>query len=97
MLLFIAWLFALLASEFLLLQINSVNVIFPLVYLFIGIVYLYQKNKLRNMVWLDENLRVIRFLNLKIVFVAAMSIILSIVVYINFVVSSFVFIQWMRS
>lgn len=57
MLLFISWLFALVGSELLLLQINSVSIIMPLLYLSMGIMYLYQKNKIRNMLWLDANLK----------------------------------------
>lgn len=57
MLLFISWLFALIGSELLLLQINSASIIIPVLYLSMGVMYLYQKNKIRNMVWLDENLK----------------------------------------
>ena len=48
MLLFISWLFALVGSELLLLQINSVSIIMPLLYLSMGIMYLYQKNKINR-------------------------------------------------
>lgn len=49
MLLFISWLFALIGSELLLLQINSASIIIPVLYLSMGVMYLYQKNKIRNM------------------------------------------------
>lgn len=79
MLLFISWLFALIGSELLLLQINSASIIIPVLYLSMGVMYLYQKNKIRNMVWLDENLKKRRTLNLKVLFLAALLIMLSIV------------------
>jgi hypothetical protein len=78
MLLFISWLFALIGSELLLLQINSASIIIPVLYLSMGVMYLYQKNKIRNMVWLDENLKE-RHLNLKSIILAALLIMLSIV------------------
>ncbi|HGH4642795.1 TPA: hypothetical protein ACJIWV_004665, partial [Enterobacter asburiae] len=78
MLLFISWLFALIGSELLLLQINSASIIIPVLYLSMGVMYLYQKNKIRNMVWLDENLKKRRTLNLKVLFLAALLIMLSI-------------------
>ncbi|HAT7490609.1 TPA: hypothetical protein QCK15_004037, partial [Enterobacter asburiae] len=88
MLLFISWLFALIGSELLLLQINSASIIIPVLYLSMGVMYLYQKNKIRNMVWLDENLKKRRTLNLKVLFLAALLIMLSIVAHINFAINS---------
>lgn len=96
MLLFISWLFALVGSELLLLQINSVSIIMPLLYLSMGIMYLYQKNKIRNMLWLDANLKT-RILNLKVLFVAALSIMLSIVAHINFAINSLLIMQWLKA
>ncbi|MCM7138487.1 hypothetical protein [Enterobacter cloacae] len=97
MLLFISWLFALVGSELLLLQINSVSIIMPLLYLSMGIMYLYQKNKIRNMLWLDANLKKTRILNLKVLFVAALSIMLSIVAHINFTINSLLIMQWLKA
>ncbi|EKS9204125.1 hypothetical protein [Enterobacter cloacae] len=97
MLLFISWLFALVGSELLLLQINSVSIIMPLLYLSMGIMYLYQKNKIRNMLWLDANLKKTRILNLKVLFVAAFSIMLSIVAHINFAINSLLIMQWLKA
>lgn len=97
MLLFISWLFALVGSELLLLQINSVSIIMPLLYLSMGIMYLYQKNKIRNMLWLDANLKKTRILNLKVLFVAALSIMLSIVTHINFAINSLLIMQWLKA
>lgn len=97
MLLFISWLFALVGSELLLLQINSVSIIMPLLYLSMGIMYLYQKNKIRNMLWLDANLKKTRILNLKVLFVAALGIMLSIVAHINFAINSLLIMQWLKA
>jgi len=97
MLLFISWLFALVGSELLLLQINSVSIIMPLLYLSMGIMYLYQKNKIRNMLWLDANLKKTRILNLKVLFVAALSIMLSIVAHIKFAINSLLIMQWLKA
>ncbi|EPE9326036.1 hypothetical protein ACU7TN_003927, partial [Enterobacter asburiae] len=94
MLLFISWLFALIGSELLLLQINSASIIIPVLYLSMGVMYLYQKNKIRNMVWLDENLKKRRTLNLKVLFLAALLIMLSIVAHINFAINSLLIVQW---
>ena len=88
--------FALVGSELLLLQINSVSIIMPLLYLSMGIMYLYQKNKIRNMLWLDANLKT-RILNLKVLFVAALSIMLSIVAHINFAINSLLIMQWLKA
>lgn len=97
MLLFISWLFALIGSELLLLQINSASIIIPVLYLSMGVMYLYQKNKIRNMVWLDENLKKRRTLNLKVLFLAALIIMLSIVAHINFTINSLLIVQWIKA
>lgn len=97
MLLFIPWLFALIGSELLLLQINSASIIIPVLYLSMGVMYLYQKNKIRNMVWLDENLKKRRTLNLKVLFLAALLIMLSIVAHINFAINSLLIVQWIKA
>ncbi|MEH0887048.1 hypothetical protein [Enterobacter sp. UNJFSC 003] len=97
MLLFISWLFALIGSELLLLQINSASIIIPVLYLSMGVMYLYQKNKIRNMLWLDENLKKRRALNLKVLFLAALLIMLSIVAHINFAINSLLIIQWIKA
>ncbi|AKL02619.1 TPA: hypothetical protein ACNP9N_000298 [Enterobacter asburiae] len=97
MLLFISWLFALIGSELLLLQINSASIIIPVLYLSMGVMYLYQKNKIRNMVWLDENLKKRRTLNLKVLFLAALLIMLSIVAHINFAINSLLIVQWIKA
>lgn len=97
MLLFISWLFALIGSELLLLQINSASIITPVLYLSMGVMYLYQKNKIRNMVWLDENLKKRRTLNLKVLFLAALLIMLSIVAHINFAINSLLIVQWIKA
>jgi hypothetical protein len=96
MLLFISWLFALIGSELLLLQINSASIIIPVLYLSMGVMYLYQKNKIRNMVWLDENLKK-RHLNLKSIILAALLIMLSIVAHINFAINSLLIVQWIKA
>ncbi|AMX08170.1 hypothetical protein A0R60_3945 [Enterobacter asburiae] len=59
--------------------------------------YLYQKNKIRNMVWLDENLKKRRTLNLKVLFLAALLIMLSIVAHINFAINSLLIVQWIKA
>lgn len=97
MLLFISWLFALIGSELLLLQINSASIIIPVLYLSMGVMYLYQKNKIRNMAWLDENLKKRRTLNLKVLFLAALLIMLSIVAHINFAINSLLIVQWIKA
>jgi hypothetical protein len=97
MLLFISWLFALIGSELLLLQINSASIIIPVLYLSMGVMYLYQKNKIRNMVWLDENLKKRRTLNLKVLFLAALLIMLPIVAHINFAINSLLIVQWIKA
>ena len=61
-----------------------------------GIMYLYQKNKIRNMLWLDANLKT-RILNLKVLFVAALGIMLSIVAHINFAINSLLIMQWLKA
>ncbi|MEX7605186.1 hypothetical protein [Enterobacter asburiae] len=97
MLLFISWLFALIGSELLLLQINSASIIIPVLYLSMGVMHLYQKNNIRNMVWLDENLKKRRTLNLKVLFLAALLIMLSIVAHINFAINSLLIVQWIKA
>ncbi|MCR4216230.1 hypothetical protein NKU63_22030, partial [Enterobacter cloacae] len=76
---------------------HSVSIIMPLLYLSMGIMYLYQKNKIRNMLWLDANLKKTRILNLKVLFVAALSIMLSIVAHINFAINSLLIMQWLKA
>ena len=86
MLLFIAWVFSFFASEMLLWQISSANIIVPIMYFTTGVMYLYQKNKIKTF----------KLLNLRITFSLALVMLLSFVVYINFITNSLVLMQWLN-
>ncbi|KEY50971.1 hypothetical protein DQ02_01475 [Citrobacter amalonaticus] len=96
MLLFIAWVFSFFASEMLLWQISSANIIVPIMYFTTGVMYLYQKNKIKKLLWLDKNIMTFKLLNLRITFSLALVMLLSFVVYINFITNSLVLMQWLN-
>lgn len=61
-----------------------------------GVMYLYQKNKIKKLLWLDKNIMTFKLLNLRITFSLALVMLLSFVVYINFITNSLVLMQWLN-
>lgn len=87
--LFTSWLLAIIANELLLWEISYLNIISPLVFTTLGGMYLYQRQRIKSKIWIDENMRKIESLNLKILFLVAMLTLLAVSVNMKFMLGVF--------